>query len=288
MRSTTILTIFPNPHERVPRALPAAPSERREAPGPATPAGVSALPSIESVILQKLLSEMESRQLARTPPTYVIDQAPAPRRDTLVRTLWCTVWALSLVVCVFIVKYIDSQTMAPHMDAGQTQALENLAVSVGDQKKEFSAVIDSLQGLASAIATSSRRTASIPEMLNRLGSDLEQIHSPPARQAVELPPVLSTQTPEADVAAIPMGGHHHPPLESAIVAPPDAVVHHNSLGVMDYWLLPHTVSGVRNMAKVVPISQTSAGTFVHDVGEVKDYIITPSGVWIAATEAGDQ
>lgn len=287
MRST-ILTIFPDPQQRVPRALPAASSERKETPGPATLGGVSALPSIESVILQKLLSEVESRQLARTQPTYIIDQAPAPRYTTLIRTLLCTVWALSLVVCVFIVKYIDSQTMAPRIDTGQSSAIQNLAANVGDQNKQFSAMIESLQGLANAIASNSKRTASIPEMLNRLGTDLEQIHSPAARQAVELPPVLSAQTPEADGAAIPMGGHHHPPLESAIVAPPDAVVHHNSLGVMDYWLVPHTVSGVRNMAKVVPISQTSAGTFVHDVGEMKDYIITPSGVWIAATEAGDQ
>jgi hypothetical protein len=286
MRSN-ILTIFPHPSDRQIGA-PAAPggssAQKTQGVG-VTVTPVDALPSIESIILQKLLREMEARQVARVQPTYVIEHAP--RHASSVRALWCAVWVLSMALCVFVVKYIDTQSMAPRVDAGQTAALQNLATNIGDQNRQFSAMVDSIQGLANAIASNSKRTAVIPEMLNRLGSDLEQIHSPPARQAVELPPAPGLLAQEGD-AAIPMGGHRHPPLETAIVAPPDVVVHHNSAGAMDYWLAPRVVSGVRNFEKVVPISQSAAGTFVHDVSEVRDYIITPTGVWIAASEGGDQ
>jgi hypothetical protein len=288
MRSN-ILTIFPHPNDRQigAPALPGASSAPRTEALGATVTPVDALPSIESVILQKLLREMEARQVARVQPTYVIEHAPAQRRTSLVRALWCAVWALSMVVCVFVVKYIDNQSMAPTVDAGQTAAIQNLATHIGDQNREFSAMIDSLQGLATAIASNSKRTAVLPAMLSRLGSDLEQIHSPPVRQAIELPPAPGLLAQEGE-AAIPMGGHRHAPLESAIVAPLDVVVHHNSAGVMDYWLAPRVVSGVRNFEKVVPISQSAAGTFVHHVSEVKDYIITPAGVWLAASDAENQ
>jgi hypothetical protein len=283
------LTIFPHPGDRhlgasVGLSGPAA--ARTEALASPT-ASLDALPSIESVILQKLLREMEARQITRVQPTYVIEQAPAPRHTSLIRGLWCAVWALSIVVCVFVVKYIDNQSMAPRTDAGQIAAMQNLATNISDQNKQFSAVVDSLQGLASAVAASSKRTAVIPDILNRLGSDLAQIHAPPVRQAVELPPAPGLLSQEPD-GVVPMGGHQHPPLEAAILAPQDVVVHHNSAGVMDYWLAPRVVSGVRSVERVVPISQSTAGTFVHDVVEAKDYIITPSGVWIAASGGGDQ
>lgn len=292
MRST-ILTIFPHPSERQagrrPALTGASSAPRTEALAPAT-AGAATLPSIESVILQKLLAEVEARQLTRVQPTYVIEQptAAAARQTILIRTLWSLLWVSSIVVCVFLVKYIDSQTMLARGDAGQSRALENLAVSIGDQKQEFSAMVDSLQGLAGAITSNSKRTAAIPEMLDRLGSDLKQMRSPLVRQASgpALEPVIPgiTVAPqEADLAPIPMGGHHHPPIQFA-VAPADVVVHHNSLGVMDYWLVPRMVSGVWTLAKVVPVSQSKAGTFVHHVEEVKDYIVTPSGDWIPASE----
>jgi hypothetical protein len=288
---STILTILPHPSERQagmrPALTGASSAQRTEALAVATP---DALPSIESVILQKLLAEVEARQLTRAQPAYVIEQptAAAARQTALVRTLWSLLWVSSFVVCVFLDKYIDSQTTATKADADQSQALENLALSIGDQKRQVSAMIDSLQGLAGTITLNSKRTAAIPEMLDRLGTDLRQMRSPLMRQAARpvLEPAIPTITvgpQEADVAPIPMGGHHHPPIQFA-VAPADVVVHHNSLGTMDYWLMPRLISGVWTMAKVVPVSQSKDGTFVHHVDEVKDYIVTPSGDWIPAGE----
>lgn len=288
MRST-ILTILPHPSERQVGIRPAL-TGATSLPGTEAqthPAGGSRgpLPSIESVLLEKLLDEVEARRLARVQPTYVIEQPPAARQTILIRTLWSLLWALSMVVCVFSVKYIDSQTMLPRVDAGQSRALESLTASLGNQEKEFSTMIDSLHGLTGVIALSSTRTAAIPDMLKRLGDDLQQSHSPLIRQPIGLSAEPPTPAQEADAAQIPMGGHHHSPIDVATVAPPGASVHHNSVGVMDYWLVPRVVSGVQTMVKVVPISQNNGASFVHHVAEAKDYILTSSGDWIAVSEA---
>jgi hypothetical protein len=284
MRSN-ILTILPHPSERLPgagnRALPAATSPQAVDGSARSP---ETLPSIESVLLQRLLAELDARQGARVQPTYVIEQSPAARQANLTRTLWSLLWVLSLIVCVLSVKYMDSQTMVPRSDAGQSRALENLTASIGDQRKEFSSVAESLHELASAIALSSTRTQAIPDLLSQLSAQFApQPRAPVVRQPIELPaqPAVSEAS---DPAPIPMGGHHHAPIEYATVAPPTAIVHHNASGVMDYWLVSRVISGTPTMEKVVPVSQTSAGTLVHDVAEVKDYLLTPSGDWVPALE----
>jgi hypothetical protein len=281
MRSN-ILTILPHPSERVPirrAALPAA-SSPQPTDGARSP---ETLPSVESVLLQRLLAELDARQLARVQPTYIIEQTPAGRSAHSMRMLWASVWLLSLLVAVLSVKYMDSQTAAPRPEPGESRALENLTASIGDQRKEFSTVADSLRELASAIAISSTRTQSIPDLISRLGADVQQPRAPLVRTPSEQPaPAVVSQDVESPPIA--MGGHHHAPIEYATVAPPAAVVHHNSAGVMDYWLVPRVVSGVQTMEKVVPVSQTNAGTVVHDVEEVKDYFLTASGDWVSMPE----
>jgi hypothetical protein len=84
-----------------------------------------------------------------------------------------------------------------------------------------------------------------------------------------------------------MGGHIHPQIEWA-VPPANAIVHHDSMGVMDYWLIPRIVSGTAVMEKVVPVLQNNSGIFVHDVAEVKDYLVTPSGDWVEAIDRTDK
>lgn len=285
MRSN-ILTILPHPSQRQPgnrAALPPPGLPEARSDGARSP---EALPSIEAVLLQRMLAELESRQLARVQPTYVIDQSPTLRQPNLTRTLWSLLWVLSLVVCVLSVKYIDSQTMASRSDAGQSRALDNLTLSMGEQRKEFSTVADSLHELASAIALSSTRAQTLPDLISRLQAGLPQPRAPMVRTPVETVPETAV-APEPDVTPIPMGGHHHPPIEYATVAPQSAVVHHNAAGVMDYWLVPRVVSGVPTMVKVVPISQSNSGTLVHDVAQAKDYLLTPAGDWVAIPEANE-
>jgi len=79
-----------------------------------------------------------------------------------------------------------------------------------------------------------------------------------------------------------MGGHRHEPIED-VIAPRNAIVHHNESGAMDYWLIPRIVSGSRTMVKVFPIAETSLGIFVHCFDEVRDYVVTSSGDWLNAS-----
>jgi hypothetical protein len=183
-----------------------------------------------------------------------------------------------------LVKYIDSQTMVPRSEAGQSRALENLSASISDQRKDFSTVAESLHELASSIALSSSRAQAIPDLISRLGNDLEQPRAPLVRRPIEQAPAEAAVSEAGEPTPIPMGNHHHAPIEYATVAPPAAIVHHNAAGVMDYWLVPRVVSGAPTMDKVVPISQSSAGTVVHDVAEVKDYLLTAAGDWVSVPE----
>ena len=287
----TILTIFPSPAQRETGTRPTSagqlPPARMEALVPATSANSNATPSIESIILQKLLAELDARAIARVQAPYLVEQ---PVRQTgLIRTLWALVWLLSTVLCVFVVKYVDTQRTAPTADPAQTQSINTLTATIGDQNKQFSKMIDSIENLANVVAAASMHTAALPAMLKRLGNDLKQAGSLPVHEAsvaAPKPTSLAMIAPpiQPDSAGISMGGHHHPQLED-VVALPNVVVHHNYQGVMDYWLMPRIVSGARVMTKVVPIAQTNMGVFVHDVEEVRDYIVTPTGDWLAASES---
>ncbi len=295
----TILTILPHPGERQVQVRPAAagqisgPQGERLVPA-VTSAPGHTIPSIESVILHKLLAELEAREVARVPQPYLVEQLPAARHTALIRTLWGSLWALSIVFCVVVVKYVDSQQTARTVDAAQAQSINNVTAAIDVQKTQFSNMVESLQGLAAVIASTSARTAAIPGMLRRLTSDLKQTTALPVIESGEpapepepaTVPAILTPGQQGGSIGISMGGHRHPPMEDSI-APSDVVVHHNYLGMMDYWLVPRVVSGVWIMTKVVPIAEGPAGILVHDVAEVKDYIVTPKRDWIAAPEANE-
>lgn len=267
----TILTIFPPPGQ--------AQAESR------TAVHSSALPSIEAVILEKLLAELSTRDVARLQPPYLMEHPRSSETTRLLRALWSALWVLSIVLCVFIVKYFDNRTSVQTPDAAQIHSLDTLTATIGDQRQEFAKLINSLQGLTGVVAATSVRTAAIPNLLKRLGSGLKP--PAPAEPAILAQPqqAILAQAVPAEPAEISLGGHHHAPMEYA-VAPDGVVVHHNYLGVMDYWLIPRVISGARTMEKVVPVAQSNNGILVHDVAEIKDYIVTPAGDWIAASEPG--
>src|SRR5579875_2056406 len=96
--SSKIVSIFPTPSERYMAARGDATSPPAVEGGPKLIKGnVETLPSIESVILQKLLAELEARQTNRVQPTYTIEPSP-PQRVILRRVLWGGAWVLSVAV----------------------------------------------------------------------------------------------------------------------------------------------------------------------------------------------
>lgn len=289
-----MLTILPRPDD-APLPTRHAAAERVAAPPhtdtwvPAKTSAANVMPSIEAVILQKLLAELETRQAGARPQVYDVADVSPTRKITTVHALWSSLWALSLVLCIVVVKYFDSRTMGSAADSAQAQSIRNLTATIGDQKQEFAKMFASMQTLTAVITTASVRTATIPAMLQRLGRDLK--YAAPVAATVATTeeskseaalPVILTPSQPLTSAVVSLGGHHHPPMENA-VAPADVTVHHNLLGVMDYWLVPRVNSGVRTMVKVVPIAQSENGILVHDVLEIKDYIVTTTGDWLTAS-----
>jgi hypothetical protein len=282
-----ILTIFPRPDSHESEA-----GNRSSSSTALQPAGSSAPAAVESVVIEKLLAELDARAAARFPGPYLMERPPARRHIVWLRILWVALWAMSLVLCVFVVKYFDRQAGPQAFDPTQARSIDHLATSIGDQNKQFTRMIDSVETLANAVASSSVRTTAMQSVLRRLGHDLSQAaDAPPKRPAAPTAPSAAMLRPEpvpavasapAPAAGLSMGGHHHEPLED-VIAPRNAIVHHNENGVMDYWLMPRVVSGSRTMIKVFPIAQTNLGIFVHSFDELRDYVVTPSGDWLNAS-----
>jgi hypothetical protein len=285
---TTILTIFPHSVQREENGsisrVDSSPPQRTEAIVPVVTATSNTTATAESMILQKLLAELEARAISRAQAPYVVQQVPPVRGPGFVRVQSYLLWVLSVVLCFFVVKYVDREKTNQISDPAQSRSIANLTTRISDQNRQFLQMLDSVEHLASAVASSSMRSAA---MLTRLGHDLKRANSPPPNQKGETgPSPVPSITPSSSTEALgenSVGGHHHEPAED-LVAMPNVVVHHNEKGIMDYWRVPRIVSGVRVMTKVVPVVQTAAGVFVHNVGEARDYIVTPSGDWLSASD----
>jgi hypothetical protein len=190
---------------------------------------------------------------------------------------------MSIVLCVFVVKYIDRGNMPQAFDPAQARSIDHLANSLSDQNKQFARMIDSVETLANSVASSSMRTTAMQAVLRRLARDSSQAADIlPQRPPAPVAPLADPPPEPAAAAPLSMSGHHHDPIED-VIAPRNAIVHHTDSGVMDYWLMPRVVSGTRSMIKVFPIAQTSLGIFVHSFDEGRDYVVTASGDWLAAS-----
>lgn len=210
-----ILTIFPLPAERYVAAQSALKEEVFSGrPGALEPAtgSVNVLPSIESLILRKLLAEVEARQVTRVQPTYVIEQPRPWRHITPIRALYCLLWAASLALTALTVKYVDSQTIIPRSNDSESRSIETVTASIVHQNEAFAMIIGSLQQLAGTVASSAKRTEAMPEMLARLTNHLQQMRPPAVKQTAELavqpemPQMFGTSPRKDDSAPISLGG----------------------------------------------------------------------------------
>lgn len=251
------------------------------------PSSGTAPATVESRVIEKLLAELDARAVSRIPGPYMMERSPSRRYVAWLRGLWVALWVMSIVLCVFVVKYIDRGNTSQAFGSAQARSMDHLANSIGDQNKQFARMIDSVETLANSVASSSVRTTAMQAVLRRLGHESTPAADIlPQRPAAPVAPVSAPPSKEpAPAAQLSMGGHHHDPIED-VIAPRNAIVHHTENGVMDYWLMPRVVSGARSMIKVFPIAQTNLGIFVHSFDEVRDYVVTPSGDWLAASANG--
>jgi hypothetical protein len=276
-----ILTIFPRP------ALHELEAPKNRSSTALEPSNGSAPATVESRVIEKLLAELDARAASRISGPYLMERSPSRRHVAWLRGLWAALWVMSIVLCVFVVKYIDRGNTPQAFDPAQARSMDHLANSIGDQNKQFARMIDSVETLANSVASSSVRTTAMQAVLRRLGHESTQVADIlPKRPAAPVAPVSVPPSQEpAPETQLSMGGHHHDPIED-VIAPRNAIVHHTESGVMDYWLMPRVVSGTRSMIKVFPIAQTNLGIFVHSFDEVRDYVVTPSGDWLAASANG--
>src|SRR5689334_8503617 len=163
-----ILTIFPRSAERhvaVQSALNEGISSGLPEALQPTTGSANVLPSIESLILRKLLAEVETRQITRVQPTYVIEQPSLGRHITPIRTLCCLLWAASIALTALTVKYVDSQTISPKSNDSQSRSLETLTATIVHQNEASAMIIGSFQQLAGTLASNAKRTEAMPEMI---------------------------------------------------------------------------------------------------------------------------
>jgi hypothetical protein len=198
--------------------------------------------------------------------------------------VWGATWLLSIAIAALAVNYFDKQTMVARPGDHESRSIEELTASLSRQTDAFSSLSNSLQQLAIVIESSANRTAMVRETpqphadVSRRDQAAVSNQSPSIPEPA-VPVIIGNSASKADSSPIPMGGHIHPPMDWA-VAPANATVHHNSMGVMDYWFMPRIVAGTAVMTKVVPFLQNNSGIFVHHVAEARDYLVTTSGDWI--------
>ncbi len=185
-----ILTIFPHPAERQVENQSASAVEpsrprRSEAILPTLNANSNQAAAIESIILQRLLAEIEARAATRFPAPYLAEQAPQTRRTGWFRAQIALLWVLSIVLCIIVVKYLDREKSASKFDPAQTRSITTLTATINDQNKQFSRMFDSIQQLTTAVASSSLRTTAMQAILNRLGGGLNQPEPHQTREKID-------------------------------------------------------------------------------------------------------
>src|SRR4051812_32738295 len=119
-----ILTIFPRP---APHELD---TQKNRSSTALEPSNGSAPATVESALIQKLLAELDARAVSRVPGPYLMERSPSRGHIAWLRGLWVALWAMSIVLCVFVVKYIDRGNMPQAFDPAQARSIDHLANSL--------------------------------------------------------------------------------------------------------------------------------------------------------------
>ena len=301
-----ILTILRQPSgveaERRDRPTPQLEAPFVPSPGAITPM-VSATgggDTPESAVLQRLLAELDARALVRASAPYAMAQLPQPRSSGWVRAQLASLWAVSIVLVVFFILYADRERKAQTeaSETAQTRSVLSLTGAISEQNKQFTDVIRSVDKLAAAVTSTSLQMAAMqvpPEAPRRdsrpqdsrpLDSNPRELQTHASKTSTrDLPVSAPTRVTPENPAEVLVGGHRHQPIADAVPMG-NVVVHHDENGVVDYWLIPRDVAGATVMIRVLPLAQLNQGVFVHDMEDSKDYMVTNSGDWVAASSPG--
>ena len=238
--------------------------------------------------MERLLAELDARAAMRFPGPYLMERPPARRHVIWLRALWAALWVMSIILCVFVVKYFDRGPPPRHSILPKPAPSTSWRIPSATRTRQFARMIDSVETLANSVASSSIHTTAMQSVLRRLGHDLSQAaDTPPKRPAA---PDRSPLSPPASGAGARtaarcrvIDGRSPPRPHRRCHCAEERHRPSQRNGVMDYWLMPRLISGSRSMIRVFPVAQTNLGIFVHSFDEVRDYVVTPSGDWLAAS-----
>jgi hypothetical protein len=228
------------------------------------------------------LPESAEQQFALVPYRDIAEALRRPKMTGWSRAGLIAPWVVGIMVWGFALKSSSDQRTIQATNLSQAKSLVSLAGSINDQNKEVASVVNSLQSLTTAIASSSARTDGIEARLERSRRDLKRIESKIEAAEMQLPAQLTSgavTTPPVKPT------HRHKIATDLEPGVKDAQVWSDPKGYVVYWLVPREISGNIHMIKVLPIARHPSGVVVHDVNEGVDYVVTHSGDWIREEDA---
>jgi hypothetical protein len=216
----------------------------------------------------------------------VVQELLRPQPSIWLRVGLTAPWIVAILVWFFAVKSVSQQQAA---NLAQDQSLAALAGSISHQNEQVGSLTGSLQTLASAVASSSIRANGIEAGLERSRRDLRRIESKLYNDEMQFKADASATEakPPQNLAALAAkrSSHHHE-IASELQPLAGTVVARDSNSKATYWLVPRESLGVLHMITALPIAAHPLGVVVHDVEDGKDYVVTQSGVWLRADDAG--
>jgi hypothetical protein len=200
-----------------------------------------------------------------------------PRRGIWFRIGVIAPWAIAAFFWFFALKSVSEQRAIQVQSLSQGESFVNLAASISDQNKQVGSVVNSLQNLTGAVASSSARADAIEARLERTQRDLKSLESKlwADQQSTTIPKTSTI----IEVKPLPRTRSHEM-AEDLIPTIQGAELVRDTTGHLAYWLIPRVVSGRVHMIKVLPIRAHPLGVLVHDTEGNEDYIVTHSGSWI--------
>ena len=224
--------------------------------------------------------------------TESVVKAQEPSRGRLLR-LHIVLGVAMILFCGFAWRTIERQEGLQQVGAAQSRSLVKLAASIAENDKELNALTVSVSGVGAALTQSTEKLKGFADKLEQHDGELDNLssrlgtleiatrkHQQAQQQAVErrMPAAVAPPATLSPVASRALAHIHH--FDLSIRRPPNSVVHHNSEGEPDYWLVLKITQGAVRMESVQPYSTNGLGVEVHDMENGKDYLVTDSGDWL--------
>jgi len=224
--------------------------------------------------------------------TESVGKAQEPSRGRLLR-LQIVLSAAMVFFCGFAWRIIEGQETLRQVGAAQSRSLVKLVASIAKNDKELNGLTASVNGIGAALTQSTEKLKRFTDQLEQHDGELENLfsrlrtveiatwkHQQAQQQAVErhLPAVVAPLPSLSQVPSRALAHIHH--FDLSIRRPPNSVVHRNSDGEPDYWLVLKITQGVVRMESVEPYDTNGLGVKVHDIEDGKDYLVTDSGDWL--------